>query len=169
MYMDKVYNLYNVEASFRTFLTAGNKPIQPVTVKNYLSDLRHFLGWLVLRLKAKNVDTQSIDSNNLSDHLNLEEIAQYRAYLEKNNIPEKTINRRLSTLRKFCTFCISQGWMHDNPAKQVQNIVIRHDDLGAIIQNDLILESYKENLIEEGLRQEEARDVIKTIENVLSL
>jgi hypothetical protein len=27
----------------------------------------------------------------------------------------------LSTLRKFCTFCISQGWLKTNPAKEISN------------------------------------------------
>ena len=46
--MDKQYNFYNFEASFKKFLLAEN--VSPITLKNYLSDLRHFLGWTILKL-----------------------------------------------------------------------------------------------------------------------
>jgi site-specific recombinase XerD len=47
----------------------------------------------------------------------------------ENKIPVKTVNRRLSTVRKFCSFCISQGWLKENPAKQISNISLVKVDL----------------------------------------
>lgn len=167
--MSKVYNFYNLEALFRTFLTAGNKVPQPVTIKNYLSDLRHFLGWFVVRLKNKNIELDTIDSDNLSDHLTSNEIAQYRAYLKENGIPVKTINRRLSTLRKFCSFCISQRWMDENPAKHIKNITHASSELNTQVNNDLVLENFKKSLIEEGLAQQEAQKLITEVRDLLSL
>lgn len=166
--MDRQYNFYNVEASFRIFLSAGNKSIQAITIKNYLSDLRHFLGWFVLRLKVKNLDVREIHSENLSKHLTGNEIAQYKAYLEENKSPIKTINRRLSTLRKFCSFCISQGWMTENPAKKIQNIVFTQDRPTSELENDLMIEKFKKSLIEEGLDHQEAINISDDVKEVIS-
>lgn len=43
--MTKTYNLYNLEAPFKEYLVAGNQ--KDVSIKNYLSDFRHFAGWVM--------------------------------------------------------------------------------------------------------------------------
>ena len=113
--MEKQYNFYNLEASFKNFLLAGNKT--SVTIKNYLSDLRHFLGWNVLKFRIHNSEFRIED---ISTYLTTESVKLYQDYLNENNVPEKTIKRRLSTMAKFCSFCISQGWIKENPIKQLR-------------------------------------------------
>src|SRR3989338_4772842 len=108
--MSDTYNLYNLEAPFKQYLLAVNH--KSVSIKNYLSDIRHFFGWMTLYSKSKQL-ISIIDEKS---------IIEYKSYLSENNIPHKTINRRLSTIRKFCSFCISQGWLKENPAKQISNI-----------------------------------------------
>ncbi|OGK18762.1 hypothetical protein A3G67_02370 [Candidatus Roizmanbacteria bacterium RIFCSPLOWO2_12_FULL_40_12] len=167
--MIRGYNFYNLEASFRHFLTAGNKKMSSASIKNYLSDLRHFLGWLVLAVKSKSTDALELDSDNIFQYLTKEVIAQYKAYLSKNDIPIKTINRRLSTLRKFCSFCISQRWIDSNPAKQIHNISSQIIKPGEEIENDLALEQYKESLLNSGLDQKEALKELENIKEFLAL
>lgn len=123
--MDNEYNFYNLEAPFKLFLNSGNKKISPISINNYLSDLRHFFGWIVLTIKTRDLpikfasdDYQQI----LSQFLTEEMVQSYADYLRANNIPMRTINRRLSTLRKFCSFCIAQGWIKTNPAKVIVNV-----------------------------------------------
>ena len=131
--MQEGYNLYNLEPQFKSFLTAGN--VSQITLKNYLSDFRHFAGWLehyvgtdVVSSTARNPDfsvaefTSSKVERLLRNDMTSEVVFKYRSYLVVNNLPHKTINRRLSALRKFCSFCISQGWMTENPAKKISNI-----------------------------------------------
>ena len=114
--MSDTYNLYNLEAPFKEYLLAGNQ--KPVSVKNYLSDIRHFFGWLV----NSDLHRLKIVSNQLETLLTPTVVNDYKNYFITNNLPHKTINRRLSTVRKFCSFCISQGWLKENPAKKVLNI-----------------------------------------------
>ena len=111
--MQNQYNLYNFEAQFTNYLIAEN--VAPSSVKHYQSDVRHFLGWIS---SADNTKV-TLDSSHIS--FSEEVIESYIKYLTANNIPSKTINRRLSSLRKFGSFCISQGWMAENPAKHVKN------------------------------------------------
>jgi|GEM_PF-1129143 len=118
--MDQPYNLYNLEAPFRQFLVAENN--SSVTVKNYLSDFKHFAGWYS-SVGARSSRPQSNTGGNTPPlQITVENVADYKKYLVDNNFPLKTINRRLSTIRKFCSFCISQGWMKENPAKKIGNI-----------------------------------------------
>ncbi len=116
------YNLYNLEAPFKQYLLAEN--LSSVSIKNYMSDLRHFIGWLTFYLKSHE---NGVVLNSFQDPVKMlsqvqhDTIAYYKAYLSDNNLPIKTINRRLSTIRKFCSFCILQGWMKENPTKKIQN------------------------------------------------
>ncbi|MBI4004691.1 site-specific integrase, partial [Candidatus Roizmanbacteria bacterium] len=143
------YNQYNFESSFKKFLVAEN--ISPVSIKNYLSDLRYFLGWL------------SLDSSEPLAHLTKETIQAYLTYMQQSQLPSKTINRRLSTLRKFFSFCITQGWIDRNPAKHVENISMAKVNLGSSLQD------FKRHLISSGLNtdavEQKVSDVIGLIDN----
>lgn len=126
------YNLDNFEANFREFLIT--EKVSPATIKNYLSDLRHFLGWYFLYRSSRSSYIIPAHSNNPVDvlsSLDNEAVCAYKTYLQSNNLPEKTINRRLSTVRKFCTLCISQGWLKENPAKGLANVGSRPHHHGA--------------------------------------
>ena len=65
--------------------------------------------------------------NDIGNILTIEAVSDYKNYLVESNLPIKTINRRLSTLRKFCTFCINQNWMKENVAKKVGNVGSTHE------------------------------------------
>ena len=183
--MSDTYNLYNLEAPFKEYLLPGNQ--KPVSVKNYMSDFRHFAGWITLYSRSQNVissvserssdrrernaslDFSASPRNDISNFMNVKAINEYKSYLSENNIPHKTINRRLSTVRKFCSFCISQGWLKENPAKQVTNIThlssrAKSRDLS---QNE-VLSQFRSDLEKEKLDQsvitsylEDVRDFLK--------
>ncbi len=152
--MEKQYNFYNFEASFRQFLIAGN--FKPITIKNYLSDLRHFFGWLILKLKVikPNLDFSSPNEIELLKEINPEIIADYQKYLTSNNLPIRTIKRRLSTLRTFFTFCISQNWLKSNPAKNNQKN---------------LLELFKNSLEREKLDQKTIKSYLDNVQEFLSI
>jgi site-specific recombinase XerD len=157
--MDKRYNFYNFEASFKKFLLAEN--VSPITLKNYLSDLRHFLGWTILKLKAQNKKNFEFSSsleflNQIDESL----VEEYKNYLVVNAIPAKTINRRLSTLRKFFSFCISQGWLKENPAKKIQNLKLKIDS---------IISSFALSLEKENLDQKTIKSYLEIVREFLSL
>lgn len=159
--MDNRYNLSNLEASFKQFLLAGNKNLilRANTVKNYLSDLRHFIGW-----------SKSLASNLLINQvLSTSTVASYKEYLMKNKVPAKTINRRLSTLRKFCTFCISQGWIAENPAKKIRNFgVIVKPQTSDLSGSTDILNQFKLYLIGKQIDQKTISSYMDTLEQIMA-
>ncbi len=102
--MVDAYNLSNLEPLFKNQLLAEN--ISAVTQKNYLSDIRHFLGWLGLYNKE--------NPSNSAYYFDKRAIEEYINYLKTTAVPDKTLNRRLSTLRKFCLFCFNSGLIEAN-------------------------------------------------------
>lgn len=161
--MEKQYNFYNFEASFKKYLLAGKKT--PVTIKNYLSDIRHFFGWLIFKLKGDGVkfseNNQNFNYLNLIPFINEKIVVDYKNYLIENKIPVKTINRRLSVVRKLCSFCISQGWLKENPAKKITNI--RDKSLG--LNKALI--SFGQYLEKEGLPKTSISSYLSDVQEFL--
>lgn len=161
----ELYNFYNLEASFREYVLSGNKKLSPVSIRNYTSDLRHFLGWYLFFLKASPKYAQIVDKagdnyvyiSNLSAQI----IAAYRDYLQENRIPLRTINRRFSTLRRFCAFCISQGWLKENPAKQIANV-------GTAKEQSQVLNEFKKALEQDEIMPLEIRQVAGDVSEFLS-
>jgi len=168
--MEKRYNFDNLEASFKVFLTAGNK--NKVTIKNYLSDIRHFLGWLTFYLRANShTKEQSPIINNESfgwvSLIIKQTIFDYRSYMKENRLPNKSINRRLSTVRKFCTFCISQGWLKENPAKQIGNVGLMEKP--KILTQEDILVQFEQSLLDEDLDNQTIKNYLNNVREMLSI
>ncbi len=151
--MVNVYNLDNLEASFREFLLAGN--FQPTSIRNYLSDFRHFAGWANYHVAKSQLAKKT-------DFIDADLIEKYRSYLVENKLPIKTVNRRLSAVRKFCSFCISQGWMKENPAKRIKNVSLR-------FEIEPVLRQYEEDLRKENIDQEMRQNNLTTIQEFLSI
>lgn len=97
--MNKAYNLYNIEALFLAYLSAGKNGLNVTTIKNYLSDFKHFIGWI------KNNQGVTSTENALQDLITEKTVLGYIQYLDSQELSGKTFSRRLSTLRKFLQFC----------------------------------------------------------------
>jgi len=129
-----MYNLYNLKANlsqqtsnesvdnllilFKKFLVA--EKISSGSIRSYLSDVRHFLGWLVLFLQANHILKEA--EMNLLPYVNPKVLESYKNYLTGNNVPLKTANRRFSALRKFGDFCLSQNWLSLNTFDTLRTI-----------------------------------------------
>jgi len=142
------YNLDNFEAIFENYLK--NERVTSVTLKNYLYDFKHFVGWFSFYLQAKSMqEVSDVTQSTISQLLTKSAIEQYKIYLQSNGIPLSTINRRLSTIRKFCTLAILQGWLTENPAKQVENAGIQHKKMEKEDKKEEVTESNSSVLLNE--------------------
>ena len=157
--MSTPYNLYNFEAEFKKYLIAEN--FSSVSSKNYLSDLRHFLGWLSSSSSSIGIE---LDLEQAKELINKEHLLNYKTYLIDNELPLKTVNRRLSTLRKFCSFCISQGWLNNNPAKEISNLINK----GYEKTQSTIISQYKLSLMKTGLCKKEIESNLDIVGQILS-
>jgi len=89
------------------------------THKNYRSDLQHFTGWVILKVRSfgSYVETLTEVVPFLSNDLTVE----YKNYLLENSVPDKTINRRLSTLRHLSRYLLSTGMIDSDFMNGIEN------------------------------------------------
>ena len=132
------YNSYNLELEFKMYLE--NKEYGSATVKNYLMDLRNFISWS--KTGYENIVNWEPLKNTLDELLLTDRLNLYFSSLRASKESIVTINRRMSSLRKFCSFCISQGWIEENYAKNVTNLNKTSSDKG--FQEALIASFQKE-------------------------
>ena len=93
-----------------------------VSIKNYKSDISHFLAWATLRLKTYGNYAESILE--ICPFINHDFFNEYKNYLVENKTKEKTINRRLSTLRNFSTFLYFSQLVDKDYMRGIQNVGI---------------------------------------------
>jgi len=85
--------------------------LSPLTVVNYLSDLRALVKWGLDRI-GSDFSLAALTPNS---------IRAYRSHLlEEKHCATATVNRRLQALRKFCAFAVQAGILSSNPAEGVQ-------------------------------------------------
>lgn len=98
--------------------------LTPRTVRNYRSDLAHFLRWA--------------GGAPLSANL----LANYKAYLLETTA-SSTANRSLSTLRAFCRFLVGNGFLAKNPAENISNIDTKETLSDTAVKEKLLQEFTK--------------------------
>lgn len=123
--MSNRYNFFYFEATFKKYLHAGNAGV--ATVKNYLSDLHFFFTWM--QNNKEMVDLDLSDAPNIFTHALVRE---YHEFLIASKTPSSTYERRLSSLRQFFAFCITQAWLKSNPAHEFDRYT-KVDQLNDII------------------------------------
>jgi site-specific recombinase XerD len=77
---------------------------------------------LELTLRGQNIALDRSLPELFSRYFEPNYLAKYKNYLVQNQLPISTVNRRLSTLRTFGGFCLSQAWITENPAKKLTNV-----------------------------------------------
>lgn len=133
-----MYNLYKIEEKFRYYLLAEKakkgKPIADSTLRNYLSDLRFFLKWGLAETKSRLEYNSILEFITSCDN---KTILKYKEFLKHSALPSSTIKRRISSLRKFFGFCISQNWINQNPVRVKKSILQRDPFLLSRFKNFL--------------------------------
>ncbi len=143
----------NLPKLFKTYLKI--KGLSPVTIRNYSADLNHFLAWLELTLRSQNIALNRSLPELIISFFEPNYLTRYKKYLIQNRLPISTINRRLSTLRNFGSFCVSQAWLQKNPAEGISNMALEqttnlpHRQAGGKEWKEKILNSFKRSLEEE--------------------
>lgn len=90
------------------------------TLRNYRADFSHFSGWAILYLQS--VGTKVVTGDGILPHFTPKLIALYKGYHLENKIPQATLNRRLSTLRNFARFLVSEGQIKQDPTLAISNL-----------------------------------------------
>jgi len=101
---------------FRIYLISQG--CSPLTVKNYLSDVKNFFDWLATKTGIH----YQVAGKATFGIFTKETLLEYQQDLLSAKTPPSTINRHLSALRKLGEFARNQGWLSENPAVKVGNV-----------------------------------------------
>ncbi|MFZ2201884.1 MAG: site-specific integrase, partial [Microgenomates group bacterium] len=104
---------HNLINQFRLYLTHEKK--SAATVKNYLSDLNHFLTWIAKNGLAGAPDGDPREPLRGNRLMNQTVLADYFSHLKLSHTSTSVSNRRTSTLRKFVQFGLDQHLISHNP------------------------------------------------------
>lgn len=132
---------------FENFLLQNQKVSQK-TIRNYRSDLAHFVEWSTFETVEELV-------KNFTANL----VGQYKGWHMENKIPPATTNRRLSTLRNFAKFLKSNNLLFSNPTEIIENL--KHNEASVEEKLNQVLFEYKKSLLEQGVSK-------STLKNYLS-
>lgn len=94
------------QESFTEYLLA-EKRYSPLTVKAYASDLEEFAGYL-----REHYGTGLLDAVQV-------EVRSYVVYLMGLDFSQRSVHRKISSLKTFYKYVRKQGWMDVNPALKV--------------------------------------------------
>ena len=146
----ETYNLYNFEAKFKELLTA--EKIASITIRNYLSDLRFFRGWAIQEHKNESVEA-IFKAKSLID---------FKSYLLQSGLPYKTINRRLSTLRKICKLLRKEHVIESYPETELRNVPISNQGTSF----DPVIEEFRQELFVKDNDNPQIDEQIKDIKDL---
>lgn len=114
------YNFSKIEGSFKKYISSGNKILGRSTVKNYISDLRHFLGWYQTTQKPVINDEDPASDDVYLAKLDTNSVKDYITYLETTNNSSQTIKRRVSSLSSFLKYAVHNGLIGNNYVKELK-------------------------------------------------
>jgi hypothetical protein len=125
--MDNRYNVAYLEALFKDYLLS--EKVSKITVKNYICDIRHYLHWMLFNLSNNGFFSNVIEGDDITfvdcfiSLSSAESIKRYLGYLKENQTPVRSINRKLSSLRRFHKFCVVRSILLEDPTYNIPNIV----------------------------------------------
>ena len=111
-------NNQQIKDRFIEYLTSMG--VSNVSLKFYSSDLNHFCGWSIFKLRSLGVLAESFEE--VVPFLSTKLSREYLNYLSQNNPATKTVNRRLATLRHLARFLISSQIIDLNFMDGIQNL-----------------------------------------------
>ncbi len=151
---------------FKSFLLSCNK--SRITIKNYLSDIRYFLGWLYGENKTVADPLKSLGS------ITKNKLLAYRLYLIECNIPKTTINRRLSALRFFIFALHEKGILSEDFSSGIKNVTSHSSspldyEANSNKQINMLISEYRFEMDEEANNKDQiASDITDFFSSIFS-
>jgi integrase/recombinase XerC len=98
--------------------------LRPATVRNYVSDVRHFLAWCEARWQEETSPETAPETSQIAfapATVTTPTITAYRASLQTSRgLRPASINRALISLKRYCAWAVEAGLIARDPAKVVK-------------------------------------------------
>lgn len=136
--------------------------ISKKTHKNYRSDISHFTGWLIFKLKT--LGSYAEELSEAIPFINEKTAWEYKNYLIQNDISENTINRRLSTLRHLARFLTATQIIDFDFMDGISNIQQQEDE------EDIhpIVEEFEKHLKSEDVSKNTVKNYLSDVRQFIS-
>lgn len=152
-------HIISIKNDFSSYLVRVG--ISKATIRNYRSDITHFLHFI---FGVLNIDTTSNAAiYDIFGTMDTNTGATYKEYMLASHIPQRTINRRLATLRHFSTFLRLKGAIKDDFVEGVQNVQ-RHNSS----KNTPLITQYRRQLIQSGQSKNTIKNYISDVRHFLN-
>lgn len=136
-------------ASKSTSPSSTSKPLSQSSIKNYVSDIKHFLTWLNKFTGQKTIKPI---------HINSKTCQAYKDFLHQNT-PPATANRRLSSLRRFTAFLTITKLAPNDPGQDLTNL--------SATTLDSLLTEFQTFLISQELAPSTIKNYLSDVRNYL--
>ncbi len=157
--MQKKLSTNELSKSFFEYLKSLG--VSKKTHKNYRSDLSHFSGWLLFRLRHWGVVAESLTE--AIPFLDTKLASEYKAFLTGNKVAKKTINRRLSTLRHLARFLTATQILDFNFMDGITNISSK-----APSSDYPFITQFEKHLEAEGISKNTIKNYLSDIKQFIS-
>ncbi len=137
--------------------------ISAKTHKNYKSDLSHFTGFIILKIRSFGSYIESL--SDALPFLNQKLAEEYKNYMTENSVPRKTINRRLSTLRHLSKFLLTKGSLDFDFMQGIENTSGGSSQKPAF---HTTLASFKAHLESEKVSQNTVKNYVSDVRQFLA-
>lgn len=107
-----------MNSDFQKYLQ--NLKISSRSIKNYKSDIAHFISWAKKQMNKVGTSIESLED--LIPFLSFEFANKYLNSMIEGAIPQKTINRHLSSMRHLSKFLIELGYFDFDFMNETQNV-----------------------------------------------
>jgi site-specific recombinase XerD len=132
------------------------------SIRFYKSDLSHFTAWVIFKVKALGVTAESLQET--VPFLKPSVAFDYKKSLSENNAAAKTINRRLSTLRRFSQFLFESKAIAVDFAKEVENIQQQAKNSNSQLK---LTENFEEYLRKEKAAENTVKSYVADVKHFL--
>lgn len=132
------------------------------SVKFYKSDLTHFKGWLILKLRNHGI---LIDEFKQALPFIKNSFAnEYRQYLIENKLALKTINRRLSTLRSLAQFFLDSQILDFDFTDGINNL---SNPITKQLRTSSLIEGFQKHLQAERVSKNTVKNYLADVRHFL--
>lgn len=98
---------------FKSQLLSEKKKVSPITLKNYLSDIRHFIQWFE-RTTGRTISPTDISEDTIQLYKQTQGGAIKYGVVQEG-ISLRSINRHISSIRKLSTMLVKEKVIEANP------------------------------------------------------
>jgi site-specific recombinase XerD len=149
-----------LENGFSAFL--GSLGISEKTKTNYLSDVRHFLDWLISCVSSS---ATVMTFAALLSTVTIETLESYKNFQTLSGNPSSTINRRLSSVRTLFRWASESGQISTNPTETTKNLIqttVKPEE-----SNEAILGQFEAALKAEGAAETTVKNYLNDVEQFI--